>query len=193
MRTPARSPVTVSFALCGWALLYTLYRAYYGFGGTIGMVGVPASESDFRRINLIGAAILLVVALLPVALLPLWRHPRLRRALLVLVLLLAAGAVMHALVMQTQRVLSLAGLHRIRYPEGRWLSRDDHAADLQDLLFNETWFLVEGLLWGLLGYTIIGRSRSRLRWLTAALLATALLTGVGMLSAFDVIGRRVDG
>jgi hypothetical protein len=180
MRTPARSPVTVSFALCGWALLYTLYRAYYGFGGTIGMVGVPASESDFRRINLIGAAILLVVALLPVALLPLWRHPRLRRAL-------------HALVMQTQRVLSLAGLHRIRYPEGRWLSRDDHAADLQDLLFNETWFLVEGLLWGLLGYTIIGRSRSRLRWLTAALLATALLTGVGLLSAFDVIGRRVDG
>jgi hypothetical protein len=185
--------VAVSLVLTGWASLYALYRAYYGLGGQVGMIGVPASESEFRRINLIAAGILLAASLLPVALLPLWRRQRLRRALLVVVWLLAVGAVMHALVMQTQRVLSLAGLHDIHYPQSRWVSRDDRAADLQDLVFNETWFLLEGLLWGLLGYLQLGPSRARLRWVASTLAATAALTCLGLLSAFDVIGRHVDG
>jgi len=47
------------------------------------MIGRPASQAEWRAINLIAAAVLLVAALLPVAALPLWRRPRLRRVLLV--------------------------------------------------------------------------------------------------------------
>ena len=42
-----------------------LYRGYYGLGGTIGMIGTPASESNWRATNLGAAAVLLLVALLP--------------------------------------------------------------------------------------------------------------------------------
>ena len=74
--------VAVSVAASGWALLYTVYRGYYAFGGTAGMIGKPVSPADFRTINLIGAAILLGLAVLPVVMLPGWRRPGLRRVLL---------------------------------------------------------------------------------------------------------------
>ena len=45
-----------------WAFLYSLYRAYYAVGGTIGMFGVPVSESQWRFVNGLGAAIILVGA-----------------------------------------------------------------------------------------------------------------------------------
>jgi hypothetical protein len=41
-------------------------------------------------------------------------------------------------------MLSLAGLLRIEYSPTVWASIDRRAADLQDLFFNEPWFLVEG-------------------------------------------------
>jgi hypothetical protein len=183
----------VSGALAIFGLVYTLYRGYYGFGGTIGMIGTPASESEWRAQNLGAAAVLLLVSLLPLVALPFWRHPRLRRALLVVAWLLAVGGVMHALIMDVQRGASLAGLHDIDYPASEWQSLDDHAADLQDLFFNETWFLVEGLLWGALAWTVLGRSRGGRRWLTSALTATAALTCIGLLSGFGVVGRAVVG
>ena len=62
--------VTVSVITAGWALWYAIYRAYYGFGGTVGMFGTPVSEAQWRGINLAGAALLLGVAVLPVAVLP---------------------------------------------------------------------------------------------------------------------------
>jgi hypothetical protein len=190
VRTNVRQ-VSLALAACG--LVYALYRAYYGFGGTVGMIGTPTSQSQWRAINLAAAAVLLLVALLPLAALPLWRHRRARRVLLALAWLLAVGGVMHALIMDTQRVLSLAGVHRIRYPESVWQTRDDHAADLQDLLFNETWFLVEGILWGALGWQVLGASESRRRWVGSALVAIAILTCFGLASASQVIGRAQIG
>jgi hypothetical protein len=180
---------SVALAACG--LVYALYRAYYGFGGTVGMIGTPASPSSWRATNLGGAAVLLLIALLPLAALPLWRRPRWRRALLVVAWLLAVGGVMHALIMDAQRVASLAGWHSIRYPAAQWLSHDSRAADLQDLFFNETWFLAEGILWGVLAWTVLGSSRHRQRWVATAGAGIAAATCAGLLSAFGVIGRFV--
>jgi hypothetical protein len=56
--------VAASLVTSGCGLLYALYRAYYGFGGTVGMIGRPASQAEWRLINLIAAAVLLVAALL---------------------------------------------------------------------------------------------------------------------------------
>jgi hypothetical protein len=98
---------------------------------------------------------------------------------------------MHALIMDTERVASLAGWHRIRYPAAQCLSHDAHAADLQDLAFNETWFLAEGVLWGVLAWTVIDDSGGRRRWFASAAAGAAAATCVGLLSAFGVIGRFV--
>jgi hypothetical protein len=181
----------VSLAIAGSSLLYAIYRAYYGFGGTAGMVGRVTDQSVWHLINLAAAGMLLVVAALPLAALPLWRSPSLRRVLLALCWAVAVGVVMHALIDDTQRVLSLAGVLDIRYPASLWASMDTNTADIQDLVFNETWFLAEGLLWGALAVTALGSSRARRWWLATAAGATALMTAFGLLSAFGVIGRAV--
>jgi hypothetical protein len=181
--------VAVSVATGGWGLLYAAYRGYYGLGGTAGMFGSPVSEDQWRTVNLAGAAMLLVVALLPLAALPLWRHRGPRHVLLGLCWVLAVGFVMHALVSDAQRVLSLADLIDLHYPF--FTAIDKHAADIQDLVFNETWFLAEGLLWGILALMVLGPSPARRWWVGTAAVATAALTATGLLSALHVIGRAV--
>ena len=49
-----------------------------------------------------------------------------------------------------QRLLSLSGKLTVRLPF--WKSIDWRAADLQDLCFNEPWFLIEGILWGVIAW-----------------------------------------
>jgi hypothetical protein len=191
-RDQAPLPVLASRLAAAWAFLYALYRGYYALGGTVGMFGTPVSESQWRIINAIGAAILLVGAVAPLLMLRVWRRPRMRPVLLTLCWIVAVGCVMHASVNASQRVLSLLGILRIDYPF--WASIDRRQADLQDLLFNEPWFLVEGLLWALIAWTAgLSRSRHRMVWITSALAATIALTVVGLLSAFGVIGDVIVG
>jgi hypothetical protein len=179
----------VSLVAAGWALLYALYRGYYGLGGTVGMFGTPTSWTEWRQINLVAAAILLVAAVLPVAALPLWQRPRLRPVLLALCWVVAVGCTMHGLVDDLERVLSLTGRLRIDYPIFATVNR--RAADLQDLAFNETWFLIEGILWAVLAWIGLGRSPGRRWWVATAVVAVAALTSIGLLSAFGVVGTFI--
>ncbi|MBB4906058.1 hypothetical protein [Actinophytocola algeriensis] len=167
-----------------WAFAYACYRAYYAAGGTFGMIGEPLSDVEFRVINAVGAAIILVAAVLPVVAV---RVPGLRRALPVLGWLAAVGCCTHALVNSTLRVLSLTGVHPTMLPSDVWRWYDRHVADLQDLLLNEPWFLVEGLLWAAFGYMFVAASRRR-AWVLSAAAACLALTVVGVLSGLDVIG-----
>ena len=189
---PWRRPsglVAVSLVAAGWALLYALYRGYYGLGGTVGMFGTPTSWTEWRQINLVAAAILLVAAALPVAALPLWQRPRLRPVLLAVCWVVAVGCTMHGLIDDVERVLSLTGRLELDYPIFATVNR--RAADLQDLIFNETWFLIEGMLWGFLAWTSLGRSPGRRWWVATAVVAVAALTSIGLLSAFGVVGTFI--
>jgi hypothetical protein len=185
-----RGLVAASLVTTGLGLLYALYRGYYGLGGTAGMIGRPASPAEFRLINLIGTALLLVAALVPVAALPLWRRPPLRRILLALCWVMAVGYVMHALIDDTQRVLDLTGAVQMHY-SAFWATVNRRVADIQDLAFNETWFLAEGLLWATLAWISLGPSPARRWWASTALAAIAVLTSIGLLSAFGVIGKSI--
>ncbi len=186
-----RSTSRLAYAASLWALPYAAYRAYYAFGGTIGMFGTPVSMHQWRVINGVGAAIILLGALLPIAFIPLWRHERARQVLLAFCWVVAVGCVMHATVDEAQRLLSMAGLLKMDFPH--WVSRNARESDLQDVLFNEPWFLVEGLLWGALGWFQLRSIRSRRLWLVTGLLAVAALTTTGLLSAFGVIGTFIVG
>jgi hypothetical protein len=190
-RRPALVPLSLAVAGCG--LLYALYRAYYGFGGTVGLIGTMRSATEWRVINFTAAGVLLVAAALPIAALPLWRRPGARRVLLVLAWVVAVGCVMHALIQDTQRVLSLTGVRQVGYPASLWATLDRHAADVQDLAFNETWFFAEGVLWGLLGWIALDRSPVRRRWVASVAVAVVALSAIGILSSFGVIGRFVLG
>jgi hypothetical protein len=162
---PPRRAKWLAYAACGWALLYVAYRGYYALGGTFAMFGTPVSMSQWRLINAVGAAIILIGALLPVATLPLWQRRRARVVVLTLCWLIAVGCVMHALVDDTARTLSLAGVLHMDFPF--FASIDRRESDLQDLLLNEPWFLVEGLLWGALGWFGLASARSRRMWVAS--------------------------
>jgi hypothetical protein len=186
-RVRGRPATTVAAWLAAWSLSYAAYRGYYAAGGTVGMIGVPVSTSQFRAVNAAGAAVIALAGLVALA------GPRvavLRRALPVRGWLGGVGCCMHALVDTTLRLLSLTGVHPTVLPATFWLSFDRQLADLQDLLLNEPWFLVEGLLWGALGLAHVAGRRRR-AWLTTAVVACALLTVVGVLSGLDVIGSFV--
>ena len=171
-------------ALALWGLGYACYRAYYAAGGEIGMIGQPMSEAQFRAVNAAGAGIVLLGALMPLVLV---RAAPLRPAAPILAWIVGVGCCMHAFVDGSLRLLSLTGMHLTQLPAELWRSFDRRAADLQDLLLNEPWFLVEGLLWVALGVAGIKSSRRR-PWLASAAGACLLLTVVGVLSGLDVIG-----
>ena len=88
--------------------------------------------------------------------------------------------------------IGIAGLLRIEYPT-MWASIDRRAADLQDLFFNEPWFLLEGLGFGAIGWIALGPGSRRRWWVGSAIAATSVLTVIGMLSATGVIGKVIIG
>jgi hypothetical protein len=181
-----------SWIAAAWAFAYALYRAYYAMGGTFGMFGVPRSEHDWRMINARGAVILAFIAVLPVAVLRLWSRPRVRPWLLTVCWVLTVGGVMHALIGAAQRLASLAGLFVMPLPF--WRTIDRRSSDLQALLFNEPWFLIEGLLWAVIAWGgALSDSPRRGWWIGSAAAAVLLLTTAGLLSAFGLIGQVIIG
>ncbi|MBB4685765.1 hypothetical protein [Amycolatopsis jiangsuensis] len=190
-RTAAAGPVqdgrrlrVLAVVLALWAFGYAGYRAYYAAGGTFGLIGTPVSASQFQVINAVGAAIILVAAVVPLVGV---RVRSLRRVMPVLGWLGAVGCCMHALVDSTLRVLSVTGVHPTQLPASTWQSFDRHAADLQDLLLNEPWFLVEGLLWAAWALCFVSPRRQR-QWLGSALVACLALSVTGVLSGVGVLG-----
>jgi hypothetical protein len=175
-----------------WALWYAAYRAYYAGGGTAFLPGTvrPGSEGQFRLVNLAGAVVIAAAAVLPVATLPLWSRRRPRRVLLGLCWVVAVGCCMHALVDIAERVLSLAGVVHLAYPS-MWMTVDDRTADLQDLFFNEPWFLLEGLAFGALAWTGLRPGRARRWWTGTALAAIAGLLLLGVLTITGVAGKAI--
>lgn len=179
----------VAVVLAVWSFAYAGYRAYYAAGGELGMFGEPVSRAQYRAINAVGAAIVFVAGVVPLMAL---KVHAVRRALPVLSWIAAVGCCMHALVDITLRVFSLTGLHPTQLPASVWRWYDRLAADLQDLLLNEPWFLIEGLLWAALGAALVQPSRRR-AWMVSAAVACLLLTVVGVLSGLGIIGAARIG
>lgn len=129
------------------------------------MFGRPASAAEFRRINRIGGAIILLAALLPPLAVRAWRHRIVRASIPVVGWIAAVGCCVHALTDVTQDALGLTGLRPIHHPSGLWSSIDHRAAAVQDAVFNEPWFFIEGCLWGV--FALSGLAAA----LTAAMVA----------------------
>jgi hypothetical protein len=175
-----------------WTLAYALYRAYYAFGGRFAMHGTPVSFPQWRRINAIGAALLLATAALALVFPKTWEVRRLRPVLLAFCWIAAVGCISHALIDVVQRIASLNDALTISYPF--WRTIDRRAADLQDLFFNEPWFLIEGLLWAVVAWSgALRNSPQRRWWIGSAVVAVIAATTVGLLTAFGAIDRVIIG
>jgi hypothetical protein len=191
IRSADRIRVRLGYAAGAWALLYAAYRGYYALGGDIGRFGTPVSESQWRQINGVAAVLLVLAAIVAFASTRLWNRPHARQALLAFAWVAFVGCVMHGLVDITIRLLSMAGVIHMDFTY--WVSIDRQASNLQDIFLNEPWFLIEGLLWGALGWIGLSTIRARRWWLRSALIAIVLLTANGLLTEFGVFGRVIIG
>ncbi|BCJ34222.1 hypothetical protein Athai_17250 [Actinocatenispora thailandica] len=189
---PRRRLRRVSLAAGGWALWYAAYRGYYALGGHAFLPGTiePAAQTTFQLLNAAGAIVIATAAAVPVAALPLWRRRRARPVLLAVCWAGAVAGCMHALVDIAERILSLAGAIRVPYPP-MWAEIDRRAADLQDLLFNEPWFLAQGLLFAAVAWLALGPGPGRRRWIGTALAAVGMLLALGLLTVGGVVGRAI--
>lgn len=179
------------YLACAWALIYAMYRGYYALGGTIGMFGIPVSNDLWRLINGVGALALLGAAAIAALVPRLQDRPRVRAILIGFGWVAFVGCVMHAVVNEVTRALSLMGVHSMDL--AFWATIDQRAADLQDLLWNEPWFFVEGVLWLAIAWRLLGSATGRRRFLATGVAAIVVLTAAGLLSAFGVTGRLVVG
>jgi hypothetical protein len=60
----ARRPIAwqqLAVTLAVWSLAYGSYRAYYAAGGNLGMIGQPISSAQFRTINAVAAAAIILL------------------------------------------------------------------------------------------------------------------------------------
>jgi hypothetical protein len=102
------------------------------------------------------------------------------------------GCVSHALIDIVLRTANISGALTMSFPF--WQTMDHPRSDLQDIFFNEPWFLTEGLLWaGIAWHGALRHSPRRSWWIGGVLAATAVFTTVGLLSGFGVIGRWIIG
>ena len=187
-----RSLRRVSRLAAVWSFGYGVYRSYYAVGGTIGMFGTPVSLAQWRRINAIAGGMLFITAALALIVGNAWAYRHARPFLLALCWIITVGCVSHALINIVQRIASLSGALTISYPF--WHTIDRRTADLQDLVFNEPWFLIEGMLWAAIAWAgALRESPRRLWWVGSAVAATIVSTTLGLLSAFGVIDRVIVG
>lgn len=169
-----------------WAGWYSAYRLYYAFGGHAGMIGEPRSPTQFRDINLRGAVIIVIAALLPLLAASAWRQRWVRKVVVVIGWIALVGCCTHAITDEILRLLSLTGAHPTQLSAELWLSVNRHKADLQDVLLNEPWFFIEGCLWAVLALIALPSSM-RGQWLRSAAIVCAVASIVGVLSGLGVI------
>lgn len=189
--SPAAVPLSpwLPWLACGWALIYAAYRGYYALGGTIGMFGTPVSDDLWRSVNAVGAVALVGPAAIA-ALVPRFHDgSRARVAFIAFGWVAFVGCVMHALVDEVTRGLSLAGLHEMDL--AFWATIDQRTADLQDLIWNEPWFFVEGVLWAAIAWGLLRSQKGRRIFLVTGVAAIGFLTVAGLASAFGITGRLV--
>jgi hypothetical protein len=163
-----------------WSLLYGLAHLYWGLGGTAGhQVYKPSAddESIWAAANLFAFALMAFAGVLGFALLRATKPSLVRLVLLGIVGAGSAIAASHGIFGMAFRGASVLGISDV---DGVPFDIHQHAWVLWDMLVIEPWFLVEGLLLGLVGYQAQTSPRRRTLWFwcMAGAFVLALATGL---------------
>jgi hypothetical protein len=163
-----------------WSLLYGLAHLYWGLGGTAGhQIYKPSAddESIWAIANLFAFVLMAFAGVLGFALLRASTPSLLRLGLLGIIGAGSAIAASHGAFGIAFRAASVLGISDV---DGVPFDVHEHAWVLWDMLVIEPWFLVEGLLLGLVGYQAQTSPHRRKLWLWSMVGAfvVALATGV---------------
>jgi hypothetical protein len=180
MERQRRALRQASLALLLWSLLYALPHLYWGLGGTGGFSAYRPSALNtgiWEAAHLFAFALITFAGLLGFGLERTMDRPVPRWVLLAIAGAGCAIATAHGVYGIGFRALALAGVSDV---DGEPFDLSEHGWVLWDLLAIEPWFLVEGVLLGLVGYLAQRSAEAKARWLTLMGVWTAIAFASGV-------------
>lgn len=160
-----RSLVWAGYAVFIWSLAYMLPHLYWALGGTMGFSMLKQSATEFpewQLVNWVASVILTAAGFLGLAFIYLKKRRVLSWLLLTISLTGCSIATSHGIYGIIYRILQMAGVVELKSGP---FNLNEHVYVLWDLILFEPWFMIEGILLGIVGWFYLNKPRSRKIWL----------------------------
>lgn len=179
----SRCLVWSGFAVLIWSAAFGFLHLLWALGIGLFMIKPSALEvPQFEVANLVVAVFLTAVGFLGLLFIPIRRGSFLSWLLLAISLVGCSLATSHGIYGILNRVLQIAGVLEL---ESGPFQPVEHAYVLWDLLLIEPWFIIEGILFAIVGWCYLDKARSRRIWIMLCIVGILL----GLLSG--LLGIRV--
>ncbi|WLD94206.1 DUF3995 domain-containing protein [Alkalihalobacillus sp. AL-G] len=162
----SRKLVLAGYAVFIWSIAYMLPHLYWALGGTVGLSLLKPSIAElsyWEMINWVASVFLTAAGLLGIAFIYLRNQMVIRCLLLAIALIGCSIATSHGIYGIFYRIFQITGV--VTVESGPFIA-EEHTFVWSDLLLFEPWFMIEGILLGILGWCYINKPRNRRIWLT---------------------------
>ncbi|WP_282943017.1 DUF3995 domain-containing protein [Paenibacillus sp. RC67] len=179
-QSKTKSLVWSGYAVFIWSIAYMLPHLYWALGGKMGggiLKPNIVHSLDFEFINLIATVFLTVAGLIGIAFIY-WNKGRVSSYMLLFISWAGCSlSASHGIFGIIYRILQISGV--VGLESGTFHINED-AYVLWDLMLFEPWFLIEGILLGIVGWYFLKEARSRMIWLAACIFGVifGLVTGI---------------
>lgn len=175
-----RKLVWTGYAVFIWSIGYMVPHLYWALGGTGGQALLRPSILELPQwelINGVASVFLTAAGCVGLAFVYLRQRGFLRWLLLAIALVGCSLAASHGIYGIVNRILQMAGVAALESAPFNW---GEHAYVVWDLVLFEPWFLIEGILLGLVGWYSLENSRHRQIWLILCVVGVivGLVTGL---------------
>ncbi|WP_312471456.1 DUF3995 domain-containing protein [Neobacillus sp.] len=179
-QSKTKSLVWSGYAVFIWSIVYMFPHLYWALGGKMGegiLKPNIVQSIHFELINWIASVFLTVAGLIGLAFIY-WNKGRVSRYMLLFIswagCSLSASHGIYGIVYRILQIRWVVGLE-----SGSFHFHED-AYVLWDLVLFEPWFLIEGILLGIVGWCFLNKARSRKIWLAACIFGIffGLVTGI---------------
>ncbi|MBM7551634.1 DUF3995 domain-containing protein [Thalassobacillus pellis] len=160
-----RNLVWAGYAVFIWSIAYMLPHLYWALGGTIGLSLLKESIAEaayWKMINWVASGFLTAAGFLGIAFIYFRKQKIIGWFLLAIALIGCSISASHGIYGIIYRLFQITGVVEM---ETGAFNVADHKFVLSDLLLFEPWFLIEGILLGVLGWCYLNKPRSRKIWL----------------------------
>lgn len=175
-----RALVWSGYAVFLWSIAYMLPHLYWALGGTAGQALLRPSILELPQwelINWVASGFLTAAGCLGLAFVYHRQRGFLRWLLLAIALAGCSLATSHGMYGIVNRILQIAGVAAV---ESAPFKLTEHTYVVWDLVLFEPWFLIEGILLGLVGWYALDKPHHRQIWLILCVVGiiVGLVTGL---------------
>ncbi|HET7578218.1 MAG TPA: DUF3995 domain-containing protein [Bacillales bacterium] len=176
----SRSLVWSGYAVLIWSIAYMLPHLYWGLGGVRGLILFTPLVLEFpqlKLINLVASVFLIAAGCLGLAFIY-FKHRNLTSGLLLAITLIGCSiSTSHGIYGVVYRILQITGVVEL---DSETFNGQHFSYVLWDLFLFEPWFLIEGILLGVVGWFYLNKPRHRQIWFILCLvgITVGIITGL---------------